>query len=141
MVMKAITLWQPWAQLIVQGDKLIETRSRNTNIRGRVAIHAAKADHSGLLLHIPMRELEFFQEAGVTGIKEPPRGAIVGTIEIIDSWPIEEIIGTGYDTPKERAFGDWRPGRWGWILQKPVLFDKPIPAKGSQGFWSWEEEK
>ena len=139
--MKAITLWQPWAQLIVQGDKLIETRSRNTNIRGRVAIHAAKADHSGLLIHIPMRELEFFQEAGVTGIKEPPRGAIVGTIEIIDSWPIEEIIGTGYDTPKERAFGDWRPGRWGWILQKPVLFDKPIPAKGSQGFWSWEEEK
>lgn len=29
--MKAITLWQPWAQLIVQGDKLIETSIRRSS--------------------------------------------------------------------------------------------------------------
>jgi len=139
--MKAITLWQPWASLIVQGDKLIETRGYNTNVRGRVAIHAARSDHSGILLHIPMRELLFFQEAGVTGAKEPPRGAIVGTVEIVDSLPIEKLKGTKYDTPKERAFGDWSPGRFGWILRNPVLFEKPVPARGAQGFWNWEGQR
>ncbi len=42
---------------------------------------------------------------------------------------------------KERAFGDWSPGRFGWILRNPVLFDKPIPAKGAQGFWNWEGQQ
>lgn len=146
--MKAITLWQPWASLIVAGTKMIETRSWNTNIRGRVAVHAAqKRDGYSLQL----MDTPEFQEGlkaydtigrGKTWIVDINNtfGCIVGTVEIIDSWPIEELIGTGYDTPKERAFGDWREGRWGWILQKPVLFEKPIPAKGAQGFWNWRQE-
>lgn len=48
--MKAITIRQPWAQLLVipnpdQSDraaKWIETRSRQSHYRGRIAIHAAK---------------------------------------------------------------------------------------------------
>lgn len=40
--MKVITLWEPWASLIAVGAKMIETRSWNTNYRGRIAIHAAK---------------------------------------------------------------------------------------------------
>ena len=40
--MKAITVRQPWAQLIVTGRKTIETRPRPTSYRGRVAIHAGK---------------------------------------------------------------------------------------------------
>lgn len=138
--MKAITLWQPWAQLCPKGEKLIETRSWNTNYRGRVAIHAAKSDHSGILLHMPMRELAFFQAAGVCGIPEPPRGVVVGTVEIENCVPIERLYGSRYDTPKERAFGDWSPGRYGWILRAPVLFKKPIPARGGQGFWEWRPE-
>ena len=139
--MKAITLWQPWAQLCVLGEKLVETRGYKTNVRGRVAIHAAKSDHSGILLHIPMKELAFFQQAGVCGIPGPPLGAVVGTVEIVDCRPLAKLAGTKYDTPKERAFGDWSEGRWGWIMQNPVLFKKPIPAKGAQGFWIWKPEE
>lgn len=40
--MKALIIWQPWAQLIIEGYKKIETRSWRTNTRGAVAIHAAK---------------------------------------------------------------------------------------------------
>ena len=39
--MKAITLHQPWAQLVAIGAKTIETRSWSTNYRGQLAIHAA----------------------------------------------------------------------------------------------------
>jgi hypothetical protein len=147
--MKAITLWQPWASLIIAGTKRIETRSWNTNVRGRVAIHASKKRDAFSLDLIDKPE---FQEGlkiydtigrGKTFISdlELTFGCIVGTVEIIDSLPIEELIGTKYDTPKERAFGDWSPGRWGWILQNPVLFEKPIPAKGAQGFWNWRTDR
>ena len=38
--MKAITIWQPWAELIARGVKLVENRTWRTHYRGPVAIHA-----------------------------------------------------------------------------------------------------
>ena len=40
--MKALTVRQPWASLIVHGPKHIETRSKPTKIRGRIGIIAGK---------------------------------------------------------------------------------------------------
>ena len=39
--MKALTIWQPWASLLVSGRKKYETRSWATAYRGPIAIHAA----------------------------------------------------------------------------------------------------
>lgn len=39
-VTKAITVQQPWAELIGKGVKLVENRGRNTTYRGPLAIHA-----------------------------------------------------------------------------------------------------
>ena len=39
--MKALTIWQPWASLLVSGQKKYETRSWATDYRGPIAIHAA----------------------------------------------------------------------------------------------------
>lgn len=41
MVMKVLTLHQPWASLVAHGVKSIETRSWSTKHRGPLAIHAA----------------------------------------------------------------------------------------------------
>ena len=41
-------------------------------------------------------------------------------------------------TDKEYAFGDYTPGRWGWLLSDPVLFNEPIPAKGKLGLWEYD---
>ena len=119
--MKALSLWQPWAQLIVTGEKLVETRGWPTKIRGKIAIHAAKRK--------PDKTLHF---------ADLPLGAVVGTVEIIDCLPIEALYGSEYDTPLERSYGDWAQGRYGWILRNPKRFDAPIPAAGHQGFWRWE---
>jgi hypothetical protein len=121
--MRAITLWQPWAQLIVTGAKRVETRHWPTNIRGVIAIHAAK------------RKLDLTSFHGVL-----PLGAVVGTVELVDCIRIEELYGSEYDSPAERSYGDWSPGRYGWLLRNPVLFDAPVPARGSQGFWRWEPD-
>lgn len=46
--MKALTFMEPWAALIFTADrygvpfKQVETRSRKTNYRGKLAIHAGK---------------------------------------------------------------------------------------------------
>jgi hypothetical protein len=40
--MKALTVKQPWAWAIVMGYKDVENRSRRTNHRGPLLIHAAK---------------------------------------------------------------------------------------------------
>lgn len=42
MIIKAITLWQPWALLMALKEKEYETRSWMTTYRGPLAIHAAK---------------------------------------------------------------------------------------------------
>lgn len=40
--MKAITILQPYAALIVAGAKIYETRSWDTPYRGKIAIHTGK---------------------------------------------------------------------------------------------------
>lgn len=147
--MKAISLWQPFGSLIVVGSKKIETRSWNTNIRGGIGVHASKKRDS---LSLELMDTQEFQDGlraydttgrGKTWITDIALtfGCVIGTVEIIDSVPIEQLYGTKYDTPHERAFGDWTPGRWGWVLRNPVLFEEPIPARGAQGFWNWGKEK
>ena len=41
----------------------------------------------------------------------------------------------------ERALGDFRIGRYGFIFTAEALirFLEPIPCQGVQGFWEWKE--
>lgn len=138
--MKAYTVYQPYAYATVAGIKHYETRPRRTNIRGRVAVHAAKLDawKSGILEAGTMPEIEkILSEHQGTG-NRPARlayGAIVGTVEIADCVPVEEIADALTD--QEQLLGDFSPGRFAWVLRNPVMFEKPIPARGQQGWWNW----
>lgn len=126
--MKAFTVYQPYAYAIVAGLKQYETRPRRTNIRGRVAVHAAKQK----LALVSMSVALIPKEGTVLHY-----GAVLGTVEIVDCLPVEEVIPTLTD--RERALGDYSPGRWAWVLKNPVMFDAPIPARGKQGWWKWEQ--
>ena len=66
-----------------------------------------------------------------------PRGAVIGTVEIVDCVPVEELVDS-LDN-RERLLGDYSPGRFAWVLQNQVMFKTPIPACGKQGWWNWEE--
>ncbi len=46
--MKALSLRQPWASLIADGHKTIETRTWRTHYRGPLAIHASTRPHEDL---------------------------------------------------------------------------------------------
>lgn len=48
-------------------------------------------------------------------------------------WPYE----IGSNVTGQRPYGDFRPGRWAWLLGDSESFDNPIAATGRQGIWEW----
>lgn len=135
--MKAITIHQPYASFVIAGTKHYETRSRNTRIRGKVAIHAGAKEPYQVLKNLPpdMRKkvIDLQRELDLL---EPPLGAIIGTVEIVDCVQVEAL----WDqlTSEEISIGDYSAGRFAYVLQNPVMFVDPIPARGAQGWWTWE---
>lgn len=134
--MKAFTVYQPYAYAIIEGLKLNETRPRRTHIRGRVAVHAGKLDEVRATKNLSSNDFWALM-AEIGGKTDLPRGAVVGTVEIVDCVPVEEIIHTLSE--RERLLGDYSPGRFAWVLRNPVAFSTPVPAKGKQGWWNWDE--
>lgn len=130
--MKALTLTQPWATLVVLGLKRIETRSWSTAYRGPLAIHAAKG--------FPARAREFAEEERAIGRlpSRLPFGAIVCTIDLVDCQPTQDIA-DGL-TGLERLYGDYAWGRWAWLFKPEslVVLEAPVPAKGALGLWNFE---
>ena len=126
--MKVFTVYQPYAFAIVAGLKHYETRPRRTNIRGRVAVHAAIGgpDYISVALDSILPES-----------MELHYGAVVGTVEIVDCVPVENLVDSLDD--RERLLGDYSPGRFAWVLENPVMFDEPFPARGKQGWWNWDQ--
>ncbi|MEG4273840.1 MULTISPECIES: ASCH domain-containing protein [unclassified Microcoleus] len=124
----ALTLWQPWASLIQQEIKRIETRSWSTNYRGPIAIHAAKkpvniSDYPGLFELLPDN-------------CEIPLGAVVAIANLVDCVEMTpEFIAQQSET--ELMCGDWLPGRFAWVLEiiRPVV--PAIAATGGQKLWNW----
>ena len=73
-ITRAISIRQPFAELILRGDKRAEYRSQLTNIRERVFIYASKN---------PAESPEAWERVG-SAPGELPTGLIVGSVEITD---------------------------------------------------------
>jgi activating signal cointegrator 1 len=151
--MKTITLTQPWASLVAFGYKHIETRSWRTSYRGPLAIHAAKgfpADARDLCSSAMVRHALGPHFGGVDSgalAKELPLGAVVARSTMVDCLPtVSDICLSGVfedypdlDTETERAFGNYDPGRFGFVLEEVKRIIVPVPARGSLGLWEWTE--
>lgn len=96
--MKAITLWQPWASLIAEGVKTIETRGRrspwHTAIGQMIGIHAAKCrggwgtDVGGDSVRALWNTVpEISGRIGVP-FDEWPRGAVLAVCRLVDVVPM-----------------------------------------------------
>ena len=127
---------QPWAELLVIGAKELETRPMQIHYRGPLLIHAGmKFDFGDLeLCHSDPRFNKF--------IPDPTKlvtGAIIGKVDIIECLPVEEALKVISAT--EKAFGDYRPGRYAWMCAGAVKFKTPIlNVRGQQGIWNYNEE-
>lgn len=162
--MKALTLTQPRATLVAIRAKRIETRSWQTRYRGPLAIHAGAGlgpvgGEKGLRtlcitqpFFAALRDFMVQHESGYSLSDALPRGAIVATCELAGVVRTEDLTFDGrwarlreggiqewILTDQERAFGNYTPGRFAWLLANVQALPEPIPAKGALGLWNWEE--
>ncbi len=135
--MKAISICQPFASAIALGLKHIETRTRRIHYRGPLAIHAGQRCTPDLRAKFAYEFLFHFRSAGVPYFEQLPLGAIVAVCDVIDCQPTESLADTL--SVDERSFGDYTPGRFGWILGNVRKLDMPIFCRGYQGFFNVED--
>ncbi len=146
--MKAISLTEPWAQLVALGAKRVETRSWATAYRGPLAIHAAKGFPGWAkdlcVSTVFLEALGWPRPNGVITqswldetndrIKSLPRGVVLATCRLVECVRTEKMT---FLSAEELAFGDYSPGRWAWILEDITVLPEPVPAKGALGLWEW----
>ncbi|HEU4632417.1 MAG TPA: ASCH domain-containing protein [Flavisolibacter sp.] len=136
--MKALSLLQPWASLVIMGAKRLETRSWNTAYRGELLIHASTGKTGSILAAEPP-----FSKY-VNDFVQLPFGAIIGKVILTDIRRVEELqlpdAVINRLTLEERAFGDYAIGRYAWIMEEPVQFVKPVPVRGALGLWEYNGE-
>jgi hypothetical protein len=127
--MKALSLTQPWAWLVVHGGKDVENRVWNTHYRGRFLIHAAKGMTKAQWLHAFL-----FVEgmAGTSAAERIPRyealqrGGIVGAAVLWDVVPPTPCPSLAWQMPNQFGF------RLASIEALPFR-----ACKGSQRWWNW----
>lgn len=94
----ALTLHQPWASLIAEGHKTVETRGWSTPYRGPLAIHAGKK--AAMLCDAPgpwkMFDMDTYHATRhhrhALECGEPlPLGAVVAMAELVDVVPVEHL--------------------------------------------------
>jgi hypothetical protein len=115
--MKALSILQPWAWLIVHGPKDIENRTWSTPFRGEFLVHAGKGfDRDGYDFvrkarpDIPMPAPHEFDRGGVVGI-----ATVVDCVTESTSW--------------------WFNGPRGFVLTDR----RPLPFTPYRGQLSWFE--
>jgi len=139
--MKAITIKQPWASLIVEGVKDIENRTWKTSFRGRVLVHAAaKPDNIKLEIEgqASYKEIQMFS---VLGRAEDDNlfGCIIGSVEITDCVINHPSI-WAEKTPYAylgKLTVECQPPIYNFVLANPIIFPEPIPCKGKLSFWDY----
>lgn len=122
--MKALSINQPWAWLIVNGHKGVENRDWDTRYRGEFLIHAGKKFDDDCYIFL---ENEGF-DIDLPPITELAMGGIVGKAQLVGTVHIsEKHLLTEKDKP-------WFFGKYGFILDGQEPCDL-IPCKGALGFF------
>lgn len=111
--MKALSIKQPWAWLIIHGGKDVENRTWHTKMRGRFLVHASKG----------MTRAEYNEATwvfGPLGVEVPrfedlERGGIIGSVELVDS--------------VDHSDSPWYTGDKAFVLRDP----KPLPFTALKG--------
>jgi hypothetical protein len=119
--MKALSLKQPWAELVVSGKKTIELRNWNTGFRGEFLVHASKVPDQKAMEHL--------------GFKDLPTGCIVGKATLVDVKLYKDKKEFEADYNKHFATPGWYDETAkGFILANAVRV-KPKPCKGMLNFF------
>lgn len=128
--MKALTIREPYASLILHGIKKVETRTWKTNYRGELYIHSGISKMSKDILN--NKKLMNLYD----GIS-PSYGKIICKCNLVDVVKMtpEYIKSVSED---ELVCGRFEVGNYAWILDDIEIIN-PIECKGKLGIWNYYE--
>ena len=132
MKIPAITVWQPWASLIVCGIKTVENRPWKPPLKiiGEwIAIHAGRAvDRHAMEFHFDNERVR----QSISETNPFPKGVLLGIA----------FLSAFYEPAKEQQIiwklSDlewWEREYFGWVFRRPRILKNPISTKGRQGIW------
>lgn len=126
--MKVLTIKQPWATLIMQGDKRFEFRSWQTKYRGDLLIHAGK----GIDKEAIKRLAKYLPD-------EIPVGKILGKVTLVDCIKMcpefkDMLLKENPDIYTKSSFQE----NYGWQVENVKFFNEPIEVKGHLSLWEYE---
>ncbi len=135
MQLPCLSVQQPWADLILDGKKLIENRPRswlphrNWEQEGSVllAIHASRGVSTWRKLNEKQREYL----APGWRVGDGAIGVILGVVDVVR-------ICTPSDLPaplRRHKYTIDKAGNWCWVLENPRRFPEPIPFKANVFTW------
>ena len=116
--MKTITICQPYAELILLGEKRVENRTWSTSYRGWIGIHAGKSK-AWLKTYSPLPGLMDF-------------GCLVGYARLVRCMPIDRV------REMRDLFSELQPhaeGPYCWIFEHVRRFIDPVSMSGRQGMF------
>lgn len=128
--MKVLSLTEPFATLIKNGVKTIETRSWKTNYRGKLYIHASSTK-------IPKDYRSNKDLMSLVDVNELNYGNIICCCDLVDCIEMDNaFIDEIKKNKNEYICGLYSKGRYAWILKNIETLDIPIKAKGHLGIWN-----
>lgn len=130
--MKVLSLKEPFATLIKEKKKYIETRSWKTNYRGELYIHASLSNMLNKY-NDRVELMELIKDLDMN------YGYIICKCNLIDCiYMTEEFIEKIKVNHQEYICGEYSVGRYAWILDNIEVLDTRILAKGKLGIWNYE---
>ena len=112
---RALSIRQPWAEMILRGKKKIEVRSFPTKVRGPMYLYASNTRGAD--------DARCQRSVGCSW-EELDRGVLVGVIEITDCWELQSTDG------RAAGFSIYNPeGLFAWLVKPLKRFAKPIEPK------------
>ncbi len=126
--MKALTIKQPWASLIMGGYKRFEFRSWKTNYRGSLLIHAGKGVDKEAIIRLK----KYLPD-------KLPQGKILGKVNIVDCIKCDEefknmCLEENKDVYAKSVFNE----EYAWQIEGVEVFENPIEINGKLGLWNYE---
>ena len=115
---------QPYAQLIVEGLKNVENRTKPTKHRGLLFIQASLPHLKGCTKDVLTDEQYQYITPliDVARLVEGKRGYIIGCVDLVDC----QVNSLSIWAMKER---------YHYILENARMLDSPVRAKGQLGLW------
>ena len=125
--MKALTIKEPWASLIINGYKEYEFRSWKTNYRGKILIHAGMSIDKDMISRFKDYDLKYMC------------GCIIGEADLVDCILVDKKFNDELRKIDPIVYEKSNHiETYAWKLENIKKYKNVVYTKGKLGLWNYE---